>query len=71
MGKSDVPTLPKQKLLDRSIAEEFSAYFSTKIADIRSPLTLWPNLGIQTVPLKRSPSFRSMVKVVVWIGYCR
>ena len=71
MGKSDVPTLPKQKLPDRSIAEEFSAYFSTKKADIRSPLTLWPNLGIQTVPLKRSASFRSMVKVVVWIGYCR
>ena len=38
MGKSDVPTLPKQKLPDRSVAEEFSVYFSTKIADIRSSL---------------------------------
>ena len=37
MGKSDVPTLPKQKLPDQSFAEEFSVYFSTKIADIHSP----------------------------------
>ena len=38
MGKSDAPTFPKPRLPDRSVADDFSDYFSSKIASIRSLL---------------------------------